>query len=73
MLDRTKECGSVGEPLYMDVAVAFALDPRRSVRVIGGRYGLGSKELTPAMLKAVLDELSKRRQRTTSRSASTTT
>jgi len=64
VLDRTKEPGSVGEPLYQDVVTAiaegaantlsdFALRPR----VIGGRYGLASKEFTPAMVKAVFDEL----------------
>jgi pyruvate-ferredoxin/flavodoxin oxidoreductase len=66
VLDRTKEPGSVGEPLFMDVLtalheartggidVACPDDPT----VIGGRYGLSSKEFTPAMVKAVLDELS---------------
>ncbi|HEY6045399.1 MAG TPA: pyruvate:ferredoxin (flavodoxin) oxidoreductase, partial [Pyrinomonadaceae bacterium] len=64
VLDRTKEAGSAGEPLYQDVVTAlveaasrstgdFALNPR----IIGGRYGLGSKEFTPAMVKAVFDEL----------------
>jgi len=64
VLDRTKEPGAVGEPLYLDVraAVDEAMDssePPFSVapRVIGGRYGLSSKEFTPAMAKAVLDEL----------------
>jgi len=59
VLDRTKEPGSAGEPLYQDVVVAlqeagtFANQPR----VIGGRYGLASKEFTPAMAAAVFDEL----------------
>ena len=63
VLDRTKEPGSVGEPLYMDVVTAFAelSEKDRSARVwpriIGGRYGLSSKEFTPAMVKAVFDEL----------------
>ncbi len=64
VLDRTKEPGDVGEPLYLSVvgAVAEAMDavvPPFAVapRVIGGRYGLSSKEVTPAMLKAVFDEL----------------
>jgi pyruvate-ferredoxin/flavodoxin oxidoreductase len=64
VLDRTKEPGSMGEPLYLDVvaalaeAVALGQAPFRTLpRVIGGRYGLGSKEFTPAMVKAVLDEL----------------
>jgi len=66
VLDRTKEPGSAGEPLYQDVITAlnealtdgyagqFAMP-----RVIGGRYGLSSKEFTPAMVKAVFDELAK--------------
>ncbi len=64
VLDRTKEPGAGGEPLYLDVVAALAEDadggaPRfaRLPRVIGGRYGLSSKEFTPAMVKAVLDEL----------------
>jgi pyruvate-ferredoxin/flavodoxin oxidoreductase len=62
VLDRTKEPGSAGEPLYLDTVAALAeavASGRRArmPRVIGGRYGLGSKELTPAMVKAVLDEL----------------
>jgi len=56
VLDRTKEPGSIGEPLYLDVCAAVAEDDR-PIRVVGGRYGLGSKEFTPAMVKAVLDEL----------------
>ena len=66
VLDRTKEPGAVGEPLYVDVVTAlaearaegwspFAAEPR----VIGGRYGLSSKEFTPAMVKGVFDELSR--------------
>jgi len=54
VLDRTKEPGSLGEPLYLDVAVALA---ERGVKVIGGRYGLSSKEFTPSMVKAVYDHL----------------
>jgi pyruvate-ferredoxin/flavodoxin oxidoreductase len=64
VLDRTKEPGSAGEPLYLDVVTAltearaagltaFDVEPR----VIGGRYGLSSKEFTPAMVKAIYDEL----------------
>jgi pyruvate-ferredoxin/flavodoxin oxidoreductase len=56
VLDRTKEPGAVGEPLYQDVVAALAERDRRAV-VLGGRYGLGSKELTPAMVKAVFDAL----------------
>jgi len=86
VLDRTKEPGAIGEPLYQDVVTALAevrqqadttpdevrlkadtayegvrgvrLQP--DLRVIGGRYGLGSKEFTPAMAKAVFDELDRR-------------
>jgi pyruvate-ferredoxin/flavodoxin oxidoreductase len=66
VLDRTKEPGSAGEPLYQDVITAitealmdgtskFAALPK----VIGGRYGLGSKEFTPAMAKGIYDEMAK--------------
>ena len=58
VLDRTKEPGSVGEPLLQDIVTVLADDDRSDIKVIGGRYGLGSKEFTPAMVKAVLDELS---------------
>ena len=64
VLDRTKEPGSVGEPLYLDVRAALdeAMDADEppfltAPRVVGGRYGLSSKELTPAMVKGVFDEL----------------
>jgi len=59
-LDRTKEPGSMGEPLYLNVLGALAeADPARGARtrVLGGRYGLGSKEFTPAMAKAVFERL----------------
>ncbi len=59
VLDRTKEPGAIGEPLYLDVITALFERGRHDVRVLGGRYGLGSKEVTPAMLKAVFDELVK--------------
>ncbi len=59
VLDRTKEPGAVGEPLYQDVVNALVEGGRSDVTVIGGRYGLSSKEFTPAMVKAVLDELQK--------------
>jgi pyruvate-ferredoxin/flavodoxin oxidoreductase len=59
VLDRTKEPGSTGEPLYQDIVTALAELERSDVRVIGGRYGLSSKEFTPAMVKAVFDELKK--------------
>jgi pyruvate-ferredoxin/flavodoxin oxidoreductase len=68
VLDRTKEPGAIGDPLYLDVVAAIqetraegtsplATDPR----VVGGRYGLSSKEFTPAMIKAVFDELAKKK------------
>jgi len=64
VLDRTKEPGSIGEPLYQDVVTAFAEKHCQSLsatrpRIIGGRYGLSSKEFTPAMVKAVFEELKK--------------
>lgn len=62
VLDRTKEPGSAGEPLYQDVLTALmeSADGTRPLpRVVGGRYGLASKEFTPAMVKGVFDELSK--------------
>ena len=54
VLDRTKECGADGEPLYKDVCTAL-FEQQRAVKVIGGRYGVGGKEFTPAMVKAVVD------------------
>ncbi|HNO92583.1 MAG TPA: pyruvate:ferredoxin (flavodoxin) oxidoreductase [Anaerolineales bacterium] len=59
VLDRTKEPGAMGEPLYMDVVSALVEGQRSNIKVIGGRYGLSSKEFTPAMAKAVFDELAK--------------
>ncbi len=60
VLDRTKEPGALGEPLYLDVVGALAEAwPGTMPRVIGGRYGLSSKEFTPAMVAAVFDELAK--------------
>ncbi len=59
VLDRTKEPGSMGEPLHMDIVNALVEGKRENVKVIGGRYGLSSKEFTPAMLKSALDELKK--------------
>ena len=56
VLDRTKEPGAVGEPLYQDVLAALA-ETGRSAKVNGGRYGLSSKEFTPAMAEAVYAEL----------------
>jgi pyruvate-ferredoxin/flavodoxin oxidoreductase len=60
VLDRTKEPGAVGEPLYLDIITALAeADTTKHPRVIGGRYGLSSKEFTPAMVKGVYDEMLK--------------
>ncbi|RPI88047.1 MAG: pyruvate:ferredoxin (flavodoxin) oxidoreductase [Chloroflexi bacterium] len=59
VLDRTKEPGAAGEPLYADVITALFEGKRPGIEVIGGRYGLGSKEFTPAMVKAVYDEMLK--------------
>jgi pyruvate-ferredoxin/flavodoxin oxidoreductase len=62
VLDRAKEPGAIGEPLYQDVVTALAQRPWAGdimPRVIGGRYGLSSKEFDPAMAKAVFDELAK--------------
>jgi pyruvate-ferredoxin/flavodoxin oxidoreductase len=56
VLDRTKEPGSAGEPLYQDVTTACS-EAGIHLRIVGGRYGLSSKEFTPAMAKAVFDNL----------------
>ncbi len=67
VLDRTKEPGASGEPLYQDVVTALAeyADDSQAFdvmpKVVGGRYGLSSKEFTPAMVKGVFDELKKHR------------
>jgi pyruvate-ferredoxin/flavodoxin oxidoreductase len=58
VLDRTKEPGSIGEPLYLDVVTALA-ESNRNISVVGGRYGLSSKEFTPQMVKGVFNELAK--------------
>lgn len=69
VLDRTKESGSLGEPLYHDVFMALneAESEGRLAfkmpRVIGGRYGLSSKEFTPAMIKSIFDELNKEKSK----------
>lgn len=67
VLDRTKEPGAIGEPLYLDVRTALGegmgagiLGFRDYPRTVGGRYGLGSKDFTPAMVKAVFDNLTAR-------------
>jgi len=54
VLDRTKEPGSLGEPLYLDVVAALK---DKDIKVIGGRYGLSSKEFTPSMVNAVYEHL----------------
>ena len=59
VLDRTKEPGAMGEPLYMDVVSALANAGMNDVTIIGGRYGLGSKDTPPASVFAVYDELKK--------------
>jgi pyruvate-ferredoxin/flavodoxin oxidoreductase len=57
VLDRTKEPGSAGEPLYLDVITALHETGRANLGVVSGRYGLSSKEFTPSMCKAVFDNL----------------
>ncbi len=57
VLDRTKEAGSLGEPLYTDVCSALREAGMNDITVVGGRYGLGSKEFNPTMVKAVYDNL----------------
>ncbi len=66
VLDRTKEPGAIGEPLYQDVITALSENmasdnPKfnKMPKVVGGRYGLSSKEFTPAMIKAIFDEIKK--------------
>ena len=68
VLDRTKEPGSIGEPLFLDTVAALTesfADGERDVmpRIIGGRYGLSSKEFTPGMVAGIFDELSLERPR----------
>ena len=57
VLDRTKESGAGGEPLYKDVITALLENNKTNIKVVGGRYGLGGKEFTPNMVKAVFDNL----------------
>ncbi|MBA4252121.1 MAG: pyruvate:ferredoxin (flavodoxin) oxidoreductase [Chlorobiaceae bacterium] len=69
VLDRTKEPGAAGEPLYLDVVNAIAETynegtlPFAFPKIVGGRYGLSSKEFTPAMVKTVFDELKKEKSK----------
>jgi pyruvate-ferredoxin/flavodoxin oxidoreductase len=61
VLDRTKEPGSIGEPLYVDTVAAFVEGWEHEMpAIIGGRYGLASKEFTPAMVKAIFEEMQSR-------------
>ena len=57
VLDRTKEPGSLGEPLYLDVCTALLENGKKKIKVVGGRYGLGSKEFNPSMVYAVYKNL----------------
>ncbi len=59
VLDRTKEPGSIGEPLFLDVVAALNAKGKNDIKVIGGRYGLGSKDTPPSSVFAVYDELAK--------------
>jgi len=56
VLDRTKEPGAIGDPLYQDICTAF-IEQGEMPRIISGRYGLGSKEFNPSMVKAVFDNM----------------
>ena len=56
VLDRTKEPGSLGEPLYEDICTVF-MEQHKTPVIVGGRYGLGSKEFNPSMIKAIYDNL----------------
>ena len=58
VLDRTKEPGSAGDPLYLDVVNAIS-EAGKNIKVLAGRYGLSSKEFTPAMVKAIFDNMAK--------------
>lgn len=58
VLDRTKEAGSIGDPLYLDVCTAY-MELGEMPEIIAGRYGLSSKEFTPSMIKAVYDNMKK--------------
>ena len=57
VLDRTKEPGSTGEPLYLDVVTSYVEMGESMPNIVGGRYGLSSKEFTPSMVKGIFDEL----------------
>ena len=57
VMDRTKESGAIGDPVYLDVVTAFVESGKAMPKIVGGRYGLSSKEFTPAMVKAIYDNL----------------
>lgn len=59
VLDRTKEPGALGEPLYQDICTVF-MEKQETPLIIGGRYGLGSKEFNPSMVKAIYDNLAEK-------------
>ena len=59
VLDRTKEPGSIGEPLFLDVIAALNAEGRTGIEVLGGRYGLGSKDTPPSSVFAVYEEMDK--------------
>jgi len=59
VLDRTKEPGALGEPLYLDVVTALATNGKNDIKVVGGRYGLGSKDTPPQSVFAVFENLKK--------------
>ncbi|MFD0976731.1 pyruvate:ferredoxin (flavodoxin) oxidoreductase [Salinimicrobium gaetbulicola] len=59
VMDRTKEPGSTGDPLYLDAVTAFAESDREMPQILAGRYGLSSKEFNPAMVKGIFDEMLK--------------
>jgi pyruvate-ferredoxin/flavodoxin oxidoreductase len=56
VLDRTKESGALGDPLYLDVCTAY-MEQGRQLTILGGRYGLGSKEFNPSMVRSVFDNM----------------
>ncbi|MEG1805322.1 MAG: pyruvate:ferredoxin (flavodoxin) oxidoreductase [Clostridia bacterium] len=57
VLDRTKEPGSLGEPLYLDICTALREKGLNDIKVVGGRYGLGSKEFNPSMINAIYENM----------------
>ncbi|MBP7652214.1 pyruvate:ferredoxin (flavodoxin) oxidoreductase [Candidatus Dependentiae bacterium] len=57
VLDRTKESGALGEPLYLDVCTSLLENSKKNIKIVGGRYGLSSKDFTPSMVNAVFENL----------------